>query len=113
MEQNSINKPRSFSSIFKMFSQSNRTKTVEPPKPTFNDYIPMDDYNNTSFENSKTKINTKVTMCCVTWNMHGLKPTIGNIKTLLDKHNNFDIYAIGSEECLNSIAKSTLFKDDK
>ena len=84
MEHNSIKKPRSFPFLSKIL---NRTKTVEPPKPTFNDYIPMDDYNNTSFENSKTKINTKVTMCSVTWNMHGLKPTIDNIKTLLDKYN--------------------------
>ena len=51
-----------------------------------------------------TKSN-KLKICCITWNMHGLNPTPNEIKSLLDPHKNFDIYAIGSEECLRSIFK--------
>ena len=111
MEQNSIKKTLSFTEILDKLFKFNRIRTVEIPRPSFYDYTPMDDYNNNSFDESKTKINTKVTMCCLTWNMHGLKPSIGNCQTLLDNHKNFDIYAIGSEECLNSIAKSTVIED--
>ena len=57
-----------------------------------------------------TKSN-KLKICCITWNMHGLIPTQDQIKSLLDPHKNFDIYAIGSEECLRSIFKSLFYSD--
>ena len=43
--------------------------------------------------------------------MHGLLPTQDQIKSLLDPHKNFDLYAIGSEECLRSIFKSLFYSD--
>jgi hypothetical protein len=43
--------------------------------------------------------------------MHGLVPNEEQIKNLLDPHKNFDIYAIGSEECLRSIFKSLFYSD--
>ena len=57
-----------------------------------------------------TKSN-KLKICCITWNMHGLLPTHHQIKLLLDPHKNYDIYAIGSEECLRSIFKSLFYSD--
>ena len=53
----------------------------------------------------------KLKICCVTWNMHGLNPTQKEIDSLLDPHPKFDIYAIGSEECLRSIFKSLFYSD--
>ena len=55
----------------------------------------------------------KLKICCITWNMHGLNPGPNVIKSLLDPHrqNDFDIYAIGSEECLRSIFKSLFYSD--
>ena len=53
----------------------------------------------------------KLKICCVTWNMHGLNPTQKEIESLLDPHPKFDIYAIGSEECLRSIFKSLFYSD--
>ena len=53
----------------------------------------------------------KLKICCVTWNMHGLNPTQKEIESLLDPHQKFDIYAIGSEECLRSIFKSLFYSD--
>ena len=68
-------------------------------------------------EEKNNYINTKITksnklkICCITWNMHGLLPTQHQIKCLLDPHKNYDIYAIGSEECLRSIWKSLFYSD--
>ena len=53
----------------------------------------------------------KLKICCETWNMHGLNPTQKEIESLLDPHQKFDIYAIGSEECLRSIFKSLFYSD--
>ena len=53
----------------------------------------------------------KLRICCITWNMHGLLPTDNQIRLLLDPHKNYDIYAIGSEECLLSIWKSFFYSD--
>ena len=53
----------------------------------------------------------KLKICSMTWNMHGLCPTPDQIKRLLDPHKGFDIYAIGSEECLRSIFKSIFYSD--
>ena len=61
--------------------------------------------NQNNFKSKKLKI------CCVTWNMHGLNPTQKEIESLLDPHQKFDIYAIGSEECLRSIFKSLFYSD--
>ena len=44
--------------------------------------------------------------------MHGLMPNQEQVNQLLTPHKNFDIYALGSEECLRSIFKS-LFISDK
>ena len=54
----------------------------------------------------------KIKICCLTWNMHGLMPSKEQVNLLLAPHKNFDIYALGSEECLRSIFKS-LFVSDK
>ena len=72
--------------------------------------------NNTSRDiiissSSDVKKNRKLKICCLTWNMHGLVPNEEQIKNLLDPHKNFDIYAIGSEECLRSIFKSLFYSD--
>ena len=61
--------------------------------------------NQNFFKSNKLKI------CCITWNMHGLNPTQKEIDSLLDPHPKFDIYAIGSEECLRSIFKSLFYSD--
>ena len=53
----------------------------------------------------------KLKVCCLTWNMHGLMPTQELITALLGPHKHFDIYAIGSEECLRSIFKSLFYSD--
>ena len=61
--------------------------------------------------NQKYFKSNKLKICCVTWNMHGLNPTQKEIESLLDPHQKFDIYAIGSEECLRSIFKSLFYSD--
>ena len=61
--------------------------------------------------NQIIKKTNKLKVCCLTWNMHGLLPTQDQIKSLLDPHKNFDLYAIGSEECLRSIFKSLFYSD--
>jgi hypothetical protein len=53
----------------------------------------------------------KIKICCLTWNMHGLVPTEEQVEKLLNRHLNYDIYAIGSEECLRSIFKSLFYSD--
>lgn len=53
----------------------------------------------------------KIKICCLTWNMHGLEPTDEQVQELLDPHKGFDIYCIGSEECLRSIFKSFFYQD--
>ena len=68
--------------------------------------------NMNSFSDSFYNKNRKLKICCLTWNMHGLMPNQEHLNQLLQPHKNFDIYAIGSEECLRSIFKS-LFVSDK
>ena len=60
---------------------------------------------------SNLKTNRKLKLCCLTWNMHGLIPNDEQVQNLLNPHKNYDIYAIGSEECLRSIFKSFFFSD--
>lgn len=86
--------------------------TVEPPRESINTYTPMEDYSNNPLEVSKIKIEKTFTMCCVTWNMHGLCPTQKDVNILLEPHKGYDIIAIGTEECLRSIFIS-LFYDNK
>ena len=43
--------------------------------------------------------------------MHGLNPNQREIELLSAPHQNFDIYSIGSEECLRSIFKSLFYSD--
>ena len=43
--------------------------------------------------------------------MHGLNPNQSEIQSLLEPHKNYDIYAIGTEECLRSIFKSLFYSD--
>ena len=63
-------------------------------------------------EKIKTKIITK-NICCLTWNMHGQTPSNEDINKLLKNHKekNYDIYVIGSQECLRSIFKSLFYSD--
>ena len=69
-----------------------------------------DNDKNNDFPN-KNKIVGKIKICCLTWNMHGLVPTEEQVQKLLNRHLNYDIYAIGSEECLRSIFKSLFYSD--
>ena len=69
-----------------------------------------EDNNNNMFQEKK-KIEGKLKICCLTWNMHGLIPTEEEVEKLLNPHLNYDIYAIGSEECLRSIFKSLFYSD--
>ena len=76
-------------------------------------YALFEEEKNENINNINTTItkSNKLKICCITWNMHGLNPTPNEIKSLLDPHKNFDIYAIGSEECLRSIFKSLFYSD--
>jgi len=76
-----------------------------------NENINENNINNNSSENSQKLVN--FSLCCITWNMHGEAPSNKQIKDLLDPHKqkNFDIIAIGSEECLRSIFKSLFYWD--
>jgi len=65
--------------------------------------------NNISINHLKN--NRKLKICCLTWNMHGLLPNQQEVQKLLNPHKNYDIYAIGSEECLRSIFKSLFYSD--
>jgi len=65
---------------------------------------------NEDFSN-ETRIEKKIKICCLTWNMHGLVPTDEQVQKLLNSHLNYDIYAIGSEECLRSIFKSLFYSN--
>jgi hypothetical protein len=69
-----------------------------------------DNDKNNDFPN-KNKMVGKIKICCLTWNMHGLVPTEEQVEKLLNRHLNYDIYAIGSEECLRSIFKSLFYSD--
>ena len=60
---------------------------------------------------NEMKMVGKIRICCLTWNMHGLVPTEEQVQKLLNRHSNYDIYAIGSEECLRSIFKSLFYAD--
>ena len=66
--------------------------------------------NNNDFSN-EIKMVRKIKICCLTWNMHGLVPTEEQVQKLLNRHLNYDIFAIGSEECLRSIFKSLFYSD--
>ena len=69
-----------------------------------------DNDKNNDFPN-KNKMVGKIKICCLTWNMHGLVPTEEQVEKLLNRHLNYDIYAIGSEECLRSIFKSLFYSN--
>ena len=60
---------------------------------------------------NKIKMKRRIKICCLTWNMHGLVPTEEQVQKLLNRPSNWDIYAIGSEECLRSIFKSLFYAD--
>lgn len=57
--------------------------------------------NNQTFRNLK--------MCFITWNMHGKTPDLQSVKQLFKGYKDFDIYIIGTEECLRSIALSIVY----
>jgi hypothetical protein len=69
-----------------------------------------DNDKNNDFPNSNKMVG-KIKICCLTWNMHGLVPTEEQVQKLLNRHLNYDIYAIGSEECLRSIFKSLFYSN--
>ena len=66
---------------------------------------------NDNFSSTYIRKDRKLKICCLTWNMHGQLPSSEEVKLLLNPHKNFDIYAIGSEECLRSIFKSLFYSD--
>ena len=69
--------------------------------------------NNPSPENIKQSITLTYSICCLTYNMHGQTPTLEQINQLLSIHKEkkFDIYVIGSQECLRSIFKSLFYSN--
>ena len=77
-----------------------------------NEIIIEEEDKNSSINEKITKSN-KLKLCCITWNMHGLNPSQNEINALLDPHKkkDYDIFAIGSEECLRSIFKSLFYSD--
>ena len=64
-----------------------------------------------NYKNSIEKNKAQLKICCITWNMHGEDPTLATVEDLLTPHQSFDIYAIGSEECMRSIFKSFFISD--
>ncbi len=58
------------------------------------------------------KINKTLKIFCITYNLHGLIPTEKEVSDLFDNYKNYDLYVIGTQECLRSILKS-LFISDK
>lgn len=85
--------------------------TIELPKEPINTYTQMEDYSNNPLESSKIKIEKTFTLCCITWNMHGLFPTQKDVNILLEPHKGYDIIAIGTEECLRSIFLNLFYEN--
>ena len=65
------------------------------------------------FSNINNKEIKTYSICCLTWNMHGQSPNNEELNELLYNHKekNFDIFVIGSQECLRSIFKSFFYSD--
>jgi hypothetical protein len=59
---------------------------------------------------TKPKLTERLSIHCVTWNLYGKTATKDDIKALLPEKK-YDIYAIGSEECMRSIFKSFFYSD--
>ena len=51
----------------------------------------------------------KISIYSVTWNMGGKTPNPQDLKLLLPQTKKYDMYIIGTEECLRSIFLSILF----
>jgi hypothetical protein len=60
----------------------------------------------------KPKIASSLSIFTVTWNLNGKSASPKEINALLPEKK-YDIYAIGSEECMRSIFKSFFFSDKK
>ena len=84
---------------------------MEEKKDMIENNININITNGIFSSSSNLKTNRKLKLCCLTWNMHGLIPNDEQVQNLLNPHKNYDIYAIGSEECLRSIFKSFFFSD--
>ena len=85
------------------------------------------DYNNFNFDEYPSEfLNNKYTfdkfstnilkepnlkIYAVTWNLYGKKSDIKSIEKLIPKEKNFDIFAIGSEECMRSIFRSFFYSN--
>ena len=83
--------------------RANRSRTLFSAHPAFRGANPKLTTSTVMTQDIQFKL------CCITWNMHGITPTKDDVVNLLSPHQNYDIYAIGSEECMRSIAKSFLF----
>lgn len=106
-----MEKKRSFSvfdNINKFFHRNRKEDTLVATPEI---YTQLNDFANTKLNETVLKMEKDFTMCCITWNMHGLTPSYKEIENLLSPHKGFDIYAIGSEECLRSIFQSLFFSD--
>ena len=57
------------------------------------------------------KINLKI--FCVTWNLHGLSPTDKEVNELFNNYKDYDLYVIGTQECLRPIFQSLFIQDKK
>ena len=59
------------------------------------------------------KINKTLKIFCITYNLHGLSPTEKEVSDLFDNYKNYDLYVIGTQECLRTILKSLFITDKK
>ncbi len=57
------------------------------------------------------KLDYDLKIYTVTWNLYGKKSDIHSIEKLIPKDKNYDIYAIGTEECMRSIFKSFFYSN--
>lgn len=57
--------------------------------------------------------NQTLKIFCVTYNLHGLSPTEKEVSDLFDNYKNYDLYVIGTQECLRPIFQSLFIQDKK
>jgi hypothetical protein len=75
--------------------RKNHTNIQDGPRPTIME---------------KLKVESSLSIYCVTWNLFGKSASYEEISSLLPEKK-YDIYAIGSEECMRSIFKSFFYSD--
>ena len=57
---------------------------------------------------------SSISVCSLTWNLHGETPEPSTVNLILNQDvKKFDMYVVGTEECLSSILKSFFFSNSK